>query len=132
MVALLDERDRAVLRELSSCRRWDVSFATACPEALALIGRTKPQILFMDRDLSGSDWRDTMSAFASSSSKICIMLVSTVIDTYLWNEVFQNGGYEVLSKPLRAEDVSRAVGLAWAYWSSAAGSSPRGRTAAKR
>lgn len=132
IVALLDEQDRTVLRNLSSSRHWDVSFAAACPDALALIGQTKPQILFMDRDLSGSDWRQTMSAFASSSGKICIMLVSTVVDAYLWNEVVQNGGYEVLPKPLRAEDVSRAVGLAWSYWSSSAGSSPTIRTAAKR
>ena len=131
IVALLNERDRTVLRDLSGSRHWDVSFAGAPPDALALIGQAKPQILFMDRDLSGSDWRETMSAFATSSSKICIMLVSTVVDTYLWNEVVQNGGYEVLSKPLREDDVSRAVGLAWSYWSSAAGASPRGRIASK-
>jgi DNA-binding NtrC family response regulator len=133
IVGLLDDRDRAVVRELSGCRHWDVSFAAACPDALALIGQTKPQILFMDRDLSGSDWRETMSVFASSSNKICIMLVSTVVDTDLWNEVVRNGGYEVLPKPLRADQVSKAVGLAWSYWSSAAGSSPPTiRTAAKR
>jgi DNA-binding NtrC family response regulator len=132
IVALLDERDRVVVRELSGSRHWNVSFATACADALALIGQTKAQILFMDRDLGGSDWRETMSAFASSSNKICIMLVSTVVDTYLWNEVVRNGGYEVLPKPLRADDVSRAVSLAWSYWSSSAGSSPTIKTAAKR
>jgi DNA-binding NtrC family response regulator len=132
IVALLDERDNVVVRELSSSRHWNVSFAIACSDALALIGQTKAQILFMDRDLGGSDWRETMSAFASSSNKICIMLVSRVVDTYLWSEVVRNGGYEVLPKPLRADDVSRAVNLAWSYWSSSAGSSPTGRTAAKR
>jgi DNA-binding NtrC family response regulator len=132
IVALLDERDRAVLRDLSNSRHWDVSFATTCPDALALIGRSKAQILFMDRDLGGSDWRETMSTFASSSNKICIMLVSRVVDSDLWNEVVQNGGYEVLPKPLRADDVSRAVGLAWSYWSSPAGSSPTIRTAVRR
>jgi DNA-binding NtrC family response regulator len=132
IVALLDERDNVVIGELSSSRHWDVSFATACPDALALIGQTKAQILFMDRDLGGSDWREAMSAFASSSNKICIMLVSRVVDPYLWNEVVRNGGYEVLAKPLRADDVSRAVNLAWSYWSSSAGSSPTGGTLTKR
>jgi DNA-binding NtrC family response regulator len=126
IVALLDERDRAIVRELSSSRRWDVSFADACSDALALIGQTKAQMLFLDRDLGGSDWRESMSAFASSPNKICIVLVSRVVDAYLWNEVVRNGGYDVLPKPLRADDVSRAVGLAFSYWSSSAGSSPRG------
>ena len=132
IVALLDERDRGVVRELSSSRHWEVSFANACPEVLALIGQTKAQMLFMDRDLGGSDWKETMSAFASSSNKICIMLVSRVVDTYLWNEVVRNGGYDVLPKPLRADDVSRVVSLAFSYWNSSAGSSPTDRTAAKR
>jgi len=132
IVGLLDERDSIVIRVLSSSRNWDVSFATSCPDAVALIGQTKAQILFVDRDLAGSDWRETMSAFASSSNKICIMLVSRVVDTYLWNEVVRNGGYEVLPKPLRADDVSRAVNLAWSYWRSSAGSSPTGGSLAKR
>jgi hypothetical protein len=50
---------------------------------------------------------------------MCIMLVSKVIDDYLWNELVSNGGYEVLRKPLREEEVSRAVKMAWTYWSSA-------------
>ena len=48
------------------------------------------------------------------------MLVSKVIDDYLWNELVSNGGYEVLRKPLREDQVSRAVRMAWSYWSSAA------------
>jgi len=47
------------------------------------------------------------------------MLVSKVIDDYLWNEVVCYGGYEVLAKPVREGEVSRAVRLAWSYWSSA-------------
>jgi FixJ family two-component response regulator len=132
IVALLDERDGAVVRELSNSRHWEASFAATCPDVLALIGQTKAQILFMDRDLGGSDWRETMSAFVSPSNKICIMLVSRVVDTYLWNEVVRNGGYDVLPKPLRADDVSRAVSLAFSYWNSSAGSSPTGKAAAKR
>jgi hypothetical protein len=42
-----------------------------------------------------------------------------VVDTYLWNEVVSKGGFDVLSKPLREDDVVRAVRLAWSYWNSA-------------
>jgi len=42
------------------------------------------------------------------------------VDDYLWNEVVRRGGYDVLSKPLREEDLMRAIKLAWAYWNSAA------------
>lgn len=48
------------------------------------------------------------------------MLASKVIDDYLWNELVSCGGYEVMGKPLREDEVSRAVRMAWSYWSSAA------------
>ena len=48
------------------------------------------------------------------------MLVSKVIDDYLWSELVANGGYEVLRKPLREDEVFRSVRMAWSYWSSAA------------
>jgi len=125
IVAVLTEPDVMVVRELSSSRHWAVSFAADCPDALARIGQMKAQILFLDRDLAGPGWRQTIHAFASSSTKICIMVVSKVVDTNLWNEVVRYGGYEVLSKPLQEGDLLRAVNLAWSYWSSSAGSVKR-------
>ena len=47
------------------------------------------------------------------------MLVSRVMDGYLWNEVVCNGGYDVLAKPLREDEVCRVVKLARSYWISA-------------
>jgi len=57
---------------------------------------------------------------SSSRHRPCVLLVSRVVDDYLWNEVVRRGGYDVLSKPLREEEVARAIKLAWAYWNSAA------------
>jgi FixJ family two-component response regulator len=125
IVALLTGPDLAVVRELSTSRHWEVSFAADCPDALVRIGQMKAQILFLDRDLAGPGWRQTIHAFASSSHKICIMLVSKTVDTNLWNEVVRYGGYEVLPKPLQENDLLRAVSLAWSYWSSSAGSAKR-------
>jgi DNA-binding NtrC family response regulator len=133
MVALLaEERDCAVLADICRRSHWNVSFANTCSEALALMDRVKAPILFIDRDLAGSDWRGAMASFASSSSRTCIMLISRVVDVYLWNEVVRYGGYEVLAKPLRGDDVSRAVRLAWSYWSTAARSSAAAKPFARR
>jgi FixJ family two-component response regulator len=121
IVALLEEPDCAAVRELSVLSKWDVSFAATFADAQALIGQADAHILFLDRDLAGTNWREAMSAFASSSRRICIVLVSRVSDASLWSEVIRHGGYEVLSKPLRQSDVLRVVSLAWSYWSSSAG-----------
>jgi AmiR/NasT family two-component response regulator len=97
-----------------------VFFATTRQEAEQVSQTLKPQIIFFDRDMAGQDWRSFVTGFAAASGRACIMLVSKVIDDYLWNELVSNGGYEVLRKPLREDQVSRAVRMAWSYWSSAA------------
>ena len=62
-------------------------------------------MILCDRDLPGRGWRETVEDLASSPHRACIILVSEVVDTYLWNEVVRTGGYDVLSKPLREDEV---------------------------
>jgi hypothetical protein len=62
---------------------------------------------------------ETVEDLASSPHRACVILVSGVLDAYLWDEVVRTGGYDVLYKPLREDDVVRSVRLAWSYWNSA-------------
>lgn len=117
---LAEEQDRSLISDLSQRNRWEAFFATTREEAVRVLPTLKPQIIFFDRDLAGQDWRGFVTGFAAASGRACIMLVSKVIDDYLWNELVSNGGYEVLRKPLREDEVFRAVRMAWSYWSSAA------------
>jgi FixJ family two-component response regulator len=88
-------------------------------EARIALHKLKAPVVLCDRDLSGDGWRGMVEDLASSPHRACIILVSGVVDTYLWNEVVRTGGFDVLSKPLRENDVIRAVRLAWSYWNSA-------------
>lgn len=49
------------------------------------------------------------SASPHASPRSCILLVSPVSDDYLWRDVLQQGGYDVLLRPLREECALRAV-----------------------
>jgi len=115
---LLDEQDRSLITKVCEGNQWDVFFANSGDEARQVAEKIKPPIILLDRDMADGDWRHALSAFASASSEACIILISRVADDYLWNEVVCNGGYDVLSKPLREQDVLRAVRLAWFYWNS--------------
>jgi DNA-binding NtrC family response regulator len=116
---LLEDQDRSLLAKVSQGNPWDVIFAKTCAEARQVSEQIKPHIILLDRDLAEGDWRQSLSACASSSAGVCTMLISKVADDYLWNEVVSNGGYDVLRKPLREQDVLRAVKFAWSYWNSA-------------
>ena len=121
IVALLVEhQDRELLASI--CRRhgWDVHFASTCTDASDAANRLKAPLIFCDRDLPGTDWRDLVQVLAASPHGACVVLVSRVVDAYLWNEVGHKGGYDVLSKPLHEVDVVRVVKLGWSYWNSTA------------
>lgn len=109
--------DRQLLDEISRRNQWNVSFASTSGEARESLKQTKPQIILIDRDIDGADWRYAVSSLAAASGGACVLLISRVIDDYLWNEVVTNGGYDVLRKPLNESEVLRNVKLAWSYWS---------------
>lgn len=115
---LLEDQDRSLIAEVCYQNQWDVFFAKTCAEARQVSEQIKPHVILLDRDLAEGDWRNSLSACAASSAGACTVLISRVADDYLWNEVVCNGGYDVLPKPLREQDVLRAVKFAWNYWNS--------------
>lgn len=126
IVALVnDERDRALLAAVCARNRWRVLFTDTSAEAWAVLNRLKAPVVFCDRDLPGTEWREVIQMMASSAHNACCILLSRVVDDYLWNELIGKGGYDVLPKPLREEDIVRAVRLAWSYWNSAGRMLPR-------
>jgi FixJ family two-component response regulator len=116
---IASDADRRALADICSRNRWNLLFAGTRQEARSALDRLKAPVILCDRDLPGDGWRATVEDLASSPHHACIILVSGVADTYLWNEVVLTGGFDVLSKPLREDDVVRAVRLAWSYWNSA-------------
>jgi DNA-binding NtrC family response regulator len=119
LCVLAEDQDCSLMTDLCKRNQWEVFFATTREEAERVLQKLQPQIILFDRDMAGLDWRELVTYFAAASPRACIMLVSKVFDDYLWNELVSNGGYEVLGKPLREDEVSRAVRMAWSYWSSA-------------
>jgi DNA-binding NtrC family response regulator len=113
-----NESDRSLMRELCRRNQWGLSFPESRTQAERALHELKPQIMLFDRNLAGQDWRQFVAGFAAASPGVCIMLLSKVIDDNLWNDLVSNGGYELLRKPLREEEVSRAVRMARSYWSS--------------
>ena len=113
------DEDRQLLTGICSRNRWSLIFADTREEARTALDKMRAPVVFCDRDLPGNGWRRTVEDLASSPHGACIILLSRVVDTYLWNEVVRIGGFDVLSKPLREDKVVRMVRLAWSYWNSA-------------
>ena len=119
IVALVSsDEDRTLMAAICHRHQWNVHFATTCGEAAETARRLKAPVILCDRDLPGLQWRDVVQVLATSSHGACVILLSKVLDDYLRDEVGIQGGFDVLSKPLREDDVIRAIKLAWSYWNS--------------
>jgi|SRR6185312_11596877 len=113
------DSDRAHLSSIAMREGWDLALAADCPEALALLDMRRFPVVLCDRDLPDADWRGSLKALSAAGHPPCVILTSAVNDNYLWQEVVQNGGYDVVTKPLHDAEVVAAVRRAWVFWKAA-------------
>jgi hypothetical protein len=120
IVALVvSDHDRDVLTRISDREPVDIHFAESHVDAWEAMNRLNSPVILYDRDWPDAEWRTTVQALASSPHRSCVILASRVADDYLWQELIRCGGYDLLAKPFRADDVARALKLALSYWKSA-------------
>jgi len=120
IVALVvSDHDREVLTCISNREPVDIYFAESHVDAWEAMNRLDPPVILYDRDWPDAEWRTTVQALASSPHRSCVILASRVADDYLWQELIRCGGYDLLAKPFRADDVGRSLKLALSYWRSA-------------
>ena len=118
VAVVLDEEDRRVLMSLGS-ESLDIHIASSCQEAGVIARRMTAPIILLDRDWPGIEWRSSVEELAKSTHGPCVILVSSVSDDNLWEELIRRGGYEILKKPFRADKAARVMKLALSYWTSA-------------
>ena len=110
--------DRATLREAAERAHWDLRVASSCEEAWHLADHLRAAVILYDRDIQETEWREAVGILSALAQRPMVILISRVADEYLWNELFRIGGFDILRKPLRAEEVERVLTLALSYWRS--------------
>jgi DNA-binding response OmpR family regulator len=84
-----------------------------CTEVRGRLERTIPRVILCDSDLPDGNWKDVLEMAASLHDPPPVIVTSRLADEYLWAEVLNLGGYDVLSKPLDARELERTLRLAW-------------------
>jgi len=116
LAILSDGSDQHVVKQFTDSNQWDLNAVSAVEDAAPSVGAEVSPVILLDRDLAGQDWRDTVRMLASHPSAPAVILVSHVVDQYLFTEVVHHGGYDVISKPLQVDELRRALGLAFTFW----------------
>jgi DNA-binding NtrC family response regulator len=119
VVALIrDGQDRDLLELIAIRDQLDIHFADTCDEAWNATNRLQSPVVLCGRDVPGIEWPDAVRILASAVPRPCVILTSPVTDSYMWKEIVERGGYDVLATPLRDADTTRSIRLALSYWRS--------------
>jgi DNA-binding NtrC family response regulator len=94
---------------------WMLFWAHSCDAAISTLSRYTIPVVICDRDLPGEDWRAMLKRISLFQQPTCILLASSVSDEYLWREVIQHQGYDVLPKPFQPDRLIRMVTSAWTW-----------------
>ncbi len=94
---------------------WALFWADSCSSALATLTQQVIPVVICDRDLPGDDWRSVVTRITALRQPVSILLASSVADDYLWRELVQHHGFDVVPKPFQPERLIRAVNSAWSW-----------------
>src|SRR5258708_5997667 len=113
VLAVSEHRD-----DFSSLAKVDAGWSWALDLASALesLRRAEFPIVLLDRDVANGDWPSAMRQLLAIRNRTCIILISSVSDEYLWNEVVQCGGFDVLPRPIRKEQAVSLLDFAHTHW----------------
>jgi DNA-binding response OmpR family regulator len=103
---------RAVFRH----SKWRVHSAADWDEARSWLTRHRTSVMICDRDVPGGGWTAVLTSLSALMDPPLLIVTSRLADDFLWAEVLNLGGYDVLMKPFDTAEVRRAAGLAWMNW----------------
>lgn len=101
--------DRFLLERLAPENNWKLRFADSPREGFALATRTSFDVILCDRNQPGYPWREVLDRLSAAAPHSCTLLISPVNDDYLWGEVVQHGGHDILRRPLREPTALKAI-----------------------
>ena len=111
--------DRFVLERIGNLYGWRLCFSSSPNDAFRLASQSDFDLILCDRNQPGYPWREVMDGLAASSPRSCIILTSPKKDDYLWWDVLNHRGFDVLIRPLREEHVLRMIDAAILFLSPA-------------
>jgi response regulator RpfG family c-di-GMP phosphodiesterase len=106
------EEDLAFLRGVFDSTGWTLYEAPTLTKALILLKRRPVDLIITDRDLTDGCWRGLLDALKPLAAAPPLIVTSRLADEYLWAEVLNEGGYDVLAQPFESEEVVRVISAA--------------------
>ena len=95
---------------------WHTHYARSILEARPFVWQDLARVVLCEHALPDGTWKDILHLVASRNVPPPVIVTSLHANDYLWAEVLNLGGYDVLATPLERREAVRSIGLAWDHW----------------
>jgi hypothetical protein len=89
------------------------------------LGSHRVSVVLCQSIFTGGNWRDALACVSDLPSPPRLIVTSEAVDNWLWAEVLNLGGYDVLAQPFRELEVVRILSSAVRRWEGQTTSRPR-------
>jgi DNA-binding NtrC family response regulator len=100
------------LRDVLTPLGWQVEEAICCMDAFSYLREREFAVVVCESELIDGDWRDVLEQVARTKAQLSLIVTSRFADEYLWADVLNRGGWEVLSTPFEQEELLRVFDTA--------------------
>jgi DNA-binding response OmpR family regulator len=104
------------LRQILAEIGCTVHEAGNCRQVLLFLCRDRVPAIVAEAVFPDGNWRDILSYIAPLPCPPRLIVTSRIVESGLWAEVLNMGGYDVLAQPFTREEVRRVVYAAQRSW----------------
>ncbi len=115
-VKVLTVGSGAVMEELArvlSHSRWEIVRARSTRQAADLLPQIGPAVVVSEVATDDGTWHDVLREADRAPQRPPVIVAAKHADDYLWLDVLDRGGYNVLGMPFSEREVFRIISMAW-------------------
>jgi DNA-binding NtrC family response regulator len=107
--------DHSALRRIIDDTQWEITTAGNCREAQRKLPYIGALVIFSESSLPDGTWKDVLELTSTLDEPPVLVVTSRLADDFLWSEVLNLGGYDVLLKPLVKDEVWSVLASIWSH-----------------
>ena len=104
--------DRLLLHDVCRNSGWKLIEARDRRHAMKVLERKPVHVVIAEADLPNWKWNNILGDLRRLPQTPQLIVTSRTADDYLWAEVLNLGGHDVLPQPLQRDEVERVVAAA--------------------
>jgi ActR/RegA family two-component response regulator len=101
--------DHYTLQRILNDQLWQIEIASSYREAVAYLCRDRMDVVICECHLPDGTWKDLLGHIAEMPDPPALVVTSGAVDAHFRSEVRALGGYDVMAKPLNADEVRRVL-----------------------